>query len=186
MKTIQVMILALMLVTGIGLIACSDGAQADREGYALADDPNFLTEAEKEFIEYASEMHVGEIAMAHQAKEKSSNEDVTKHADAVIKTHSDALEELSERTRGSAELSKTASADTEGHVDFLSPLSGAQFDKEFVDLMVADHQSAVDTFNSEHKVAQSANLKSYMKAALPSLEDRLDEAGKLQKKLTSQ
>jgi putative membrane protein len=159
MKTIQVMTLTLMLVASAGLSACSDRAAADGEGYALVDDRNFLTEAEREFVEYASEMHVGEIAMAQQAKQKSSNEDVTRHADAVIKTHSDALEELANRTEGIAEPSTTASADTEGHVEHLSPLSGSQFDKEFVDLMVADHKSAVETFNAEYLAAQNTNLK---------------------------
>jgi putative membrane protein len=184
MKTIQIMTLALLLVAGTGLIACSDRAEADREGYALADDENFLTEAEKEFIEYAAEMHVGEIEMGQQAKQKSTNDDVKKYADAVIETHTDALEELSDRTEG-IELSKTASQDTQGHVEFLSPLSGNQFDKEFVELMVADHQSAFDSFNTQQPGAQSGNLKKYMKATQSDLQARLDEARELQKKLTS-
>ena len=185
MRTIQVTILALLLITGAGLSACSDRAEADREGYAMADDPNFLTEAEKDFIQYASEMHVGEIEMGQQAKQKSTNEDVKKYADSVIKTHTEALEELADRTEG-IELSKTASGDTQGHVDFLSPLSGTQFDKEFVELMVADHQSAFDTFKAPRSAAQSANLKRYMTATQSDLEARLDEGRKLQQKLTSQ
>jgi putative membrane protein len=186
MKTIQVGILALMLVASTGLIACSDRTEADREGYALADDPNFLTAAEKDFILYASEMHVGEIALAQQAKQKSSNEGVTKYADAVIKTHTDALAQLSDKTEGIAEPSKTASDDTEGHAEYLAPLSGAQFDKEFVDLMVADHKSAYETFNAESAAAQNSNLKGYMKDAASTLQDRWDEASDLQKKLASQ
>jgi putative membrane protein len=184
MKTIQVMTLALLLVAGAGLSACSDRAEADREGYAMADDPNFLTETEKEFIQYASEMHVGEIEMGQQAKQKSANEDVKKYADAVIKTHTDALEELSDKT-DEIVLSKIASPDTQGHMEFLSRLSGARFDKEFVDLMVADHQSAFDSFKSQHGGAQSGNLKEYMKSAQSDLEARLDEARDLQKKLTA-
>jgi putative membrane protein len=184
MKTIQVTTLALVLVFGAGLSACSDRAEADREGYALVDDPNFLTETEKEFIQYASEMHVGEIEMGQQAKQKSTNEDVKKYAEAVIETHTDALEELSDRTEG-IDLSKTASQDAQGHVEFLSPLSGTQFDKEFVDLMIADHQSAFDSFKALQAGAQSANLKRYMTAAQSDLEARLNEARELQKNLTS-
>lgn len=184
-RTIQVMMLALVLVAGTGLSACSGRDQTDRDGLALADDQNFLNQFEKEFIQYASEMHVGEIAMAQQAKQKSSNEDVTKHADAVIKTHSDALEELADRTKGIAEPSKNASRDTEEHMKFLSPLSGARFDKEFVDLMVADHKSAVETFDAEYISAQNANLRAFMKTTRSDLQDRLDEARELQKKIAS-
>jgi putative membrane protein len=184
MKTIHVTILALLLV--VGLSACSDRAEADRgDGYALADDQNFLTDAEKQFVLYASEMHVGEIALAEQAKQKSSNEGITKHADAVIKTHKDALEDLSDRTKGIAEPSKVASSDTKGHAEYLATLSGAQFDKEFVDLMIADHKSAVETFKAESAIAQNSDLKAYMKGAISSLQDRWDEGSELQKKVTS-
>jgi putative membrane protein len=183
MRTINVTILALMLVAGVGLSACSDRApQRDIEGYAMTDESKIFTDLEKEFVEYASEMHVGEIALAQQAKQKSSNEGVTKYADAVIKTHTDALENLSDRAEGSAELSKKASRDTESHAEFLSTLSGAQFEKEFMDLMVADHQSAIETFRAQSLAGQNANLKKYIAAAIPDLEGRLEEARKLQTK----
>jgi putative membrane protein len=182
MKTIHIMTLALLLVAGMGLSACSDRTEDNEVGYAMADDQRSLTEAEKQFVLYASEMHVGEIALAQQAKEKSTDDGVTKHADAVIKTHSDALEDLSDRLGRSAEVSKTASGDTQNHAEYLSPLSGSQFDKEFVDLMIADHQSAVETFNSEQSAVQSGDLKGYVKEAIPNLQARLDEARKLQKK----
>jgi putative membrane protein len=174
------LILALLLAAGTGLGACSDRAPAEREGLALADDQTFLTDEEREFIEYAAEMHTGEIAMAQQAKEKSSNDGVKKHADAVIKTHSEALKELGSRTRAWADLSKHASADTEGHMKYLSPFSGERFDKEFVDLMVADHKSAVETFNREYGISHNANLKKYMKTTIQDLEHRLSEARSLQ------
>jgi putative membrane protein len=184
MKTIQVLILALAIV-GLGACSRSDPAKNNPDSLALVDDQNTLTDEEKNFIDYASEMHTGEIAMAQQAKEKSTNDSVKQHADAVIKTHSDALKALSERIGRSARISKTASADTQNHMQFLAPLSGAKYDKEFVDLMVADHQSAADTFKMESEDAQNPNLQKYVKSTIAGLGDRLDEARNLQRKLAS-
>jgi putative membrane protein len=183
MKTIQVLILALVVVVGLGACSRSDRAETNPEGLAMVDDQNALTDAEKDFIEYASEMHTGEIAMAQQAKEKSTNDSVKAHADAVISTHTDALSTLSERIGRSARISKTASADTRNHMEFLSPLSGAQYDKQFVDLMVADHQSAVDTLRMEYEGTHNSNLQKYMKSTIASLAERLDDARNLQRKL---
>jgi putative membrane protein len=185
MRTLQAGILALVMVVALGACSRTDRAETNSEGYALVDEQNTLTDAEKRFIEYASEMHTGEIAMAQQAIEKSSNDNVKEHANAVIKTHSDALTSLSERIGKSGRISKLASGDTQNHVKFLSTLSGAKYDKEFVDLMVADHQSAVDTFHMEYDGTQNSNLKKYMTSTLASLDDRLDDARNLQRKIGS-
>lgn len=184
-RPIQVLTLSLALVAFTGFSACSDRVEADNDGLAMADDTPFLTDTEKHFIEYSAEMHVGEIAMAEQAKQKSSNDDVKKYADAVIKTHTDALDVLEDGTERLTKLSTEASGDTAGHMKYLSPLSGAQFDKEFVDLMVADHKSAAETFESEYNGAQNTHLKGYMKASQSELKARWDEAVELQKKLAS-
>jgi putative membrane protein len=185
MRTIPVLMLALLLVAGIGLSACSDGGQADRDGLALADDQNFLTDTEKQFIDYAAEMHIGEIAMAQDAKQKSSNEEVKNYADDVIQTHSEALDDLRGSTKGLAELSKDASGDTQGHSKYLALLSGAQYDKEFMDLMVADHKSAAETFNMEYRGAQNTNLRRYIKETQSELQARWDEARDVQTKIAS-
>ena len=147
----------------------------------MADRQNILTEDEKDFATYASEMHVGEIDMAKQAKEKSTNDDVHDYAEAVIRTHSDALKDLSDSL---GPQSKAASWDTQNHVDFLATLSGAQFDQQFISLMIADHQSANDTFRKEINTTQNRDMKNYLMEALPGLEKGLKAGQEVQSKLT--
>jgi putative membrane protein len=174
---------SLILAAGFGLGACnrSDSVEAAREP-ELLDGTNNLTAEDQEFIQYAAEMHAGEIKMAELAKQKSSREDIKNYADAVITSHKDAFEELSDKTGENRTLENTnASVDTKRHVDYLSPMSGAQFDREFIALMIADHKDAADTFKTPYLTVQNKNLNTYKKDVLPALESNLSAAQKLQK-----
>jgi putative membrane protein len=180
------LILALtILLAGFGLNACnrSDSVQAARETDSAADRRDMLTAEDKDFIEYASEMHTGEIDMAKQAKDKSNNEAVRDYADTVIRAHTDALKDLG-RVRD-ASLSRKASEDTKLHMEFLSTLPEAQFNREFIALMIADHRDARDTFREELKVTQNADLKDYLQEVEGTLNSRLDGAEQTRSKLTT-
>jgi putative membrane protein len=186
MKNRSILTLSLIVfLSAFGLSACnrSDRVEAAREPDTAADNRNVLTDDERDFVVYASEMHNGEIAMAEQAKHKSTNADVRSYADSVIKSHSDALKSL---WHNLGSTSKEASWDTRSHMDTLGGLSGTPFDQEFIVLMIADHQSASDTFREEINATQNKNLKDYLQQALPGLEKSLRNGRDMQSKLTGQ
>ena len=106
---------------------------------------------------------------------------MAKQAEAVIRAHSDALKDLFHNL---GPQSKAASWDTKNHVDFLATLSGAQFDQQFISLMIADHRSANDTFREEMNTTQNRDMKNYLKEALPGLEKGLKVGQEVQSKLT--
>lgn len=187
MKTASIFILSLaLLIVGVGTSACdrSDRVEAAREPDKLNDRAIVLTDDEKEFVKYASETHTGEMDMARLAKQKSSNEDVKNYADAVIDEHSGLLKQLSGKT-GQNLTGTTGSLDTTYHVEYLSPLSGAKFDREFIALMIADHKDAAETFNTQLNTAQNSGLKDYLKDAAKTLEESLNEAQKVQSNLNA-
>jgi putative membrane protein len=184
MQTKSILTLSLIvLLSAFGLSACNrpDRVEAAREPDTATDNRNVLTDDERDFIVYAAEMHNGEIAMAYQAKQKSNNGEVRSYADSVIKSHSDALKGIWDNL---GSTSKEASWDTKSHMTTLERLSGPQFDQEFVALMVADHQSASDTFREEVNATQNKNLKDYLQQALPGLEKNLRDGRDMQSKLT--
>lgn len=163
------------LLSCFGLSACerSTGVEAARE----PDRQNVLTADDKDFADYAAEMHTGEIEMAKQAKQKSSNDDVRDYADKVIDVHSKALDHLS---HDFGKQSNEASLDTKSHMKFLGTLSGSQFDQEFIALMVADHQSATDTFRDELNNTRNADMKDYLQDTLQGLQQGLRDGQELQ------
>jgi putative membrane protein len=65
----------------------------------------------------------------------------------------------------------------------MQSLSGAAFDQEFVNLMIKDHQKAVDTFRHVAATAQNADVRDYAKNVLPTLDKHLKDAQDLQRKL---
>jgi putative membrane protein len=183
MKILSMLIFSLILAAGFGLSACSrsDSVEAAREADAV-DRPNNLTADDEEFIKYAAEMHAGEIKLAQLAMQKSLRDDIKDYANAVVASHSDALTKLSDWTGQNRMVeNRTASLDTKRHEDYLLPLSGEQFDREFIALMIADHKDAASTFKTPFVAVQNNELKSYMKDVLPALEDNLSAAEKLKK-----
>jgi putative membrane protein len=127
-------------------------------------------------------MHSGEIALAQLAKEKSSSDDIREYADVVITTHTDALKKLSDRTGENRTRDNTnPSSDTKNHMAYLKPLSGDQFDREFVVLMIADNQDAANTLKQPFVTVQNSELRNYMNDVVPSLESNVNKAKKLQK-----
>ena len=186
MKTLFSLIFALVFLVGFGLTACqrSDNVEAARETIAGRDRSSSFTEDDKDFIDYAAEMHAGEIKLAELAKQKSSNEDIKEYADVVIASHTDALKELSDRTgQDRTPQTTTVSLDTEGHAKYLSPLSGAKFDQEFIALMIADHKSAASAFQDHVSVTQNKELTGYLNAVQPSLDNDLSKAEEVRKTL---
>jgi putative membrane protein len=173
-----------ILLFAFGLNACgrSDSVEASREADSI-DNRNNLNPEDREFVLYASEMHLGEIEMAKQARQKSANKDILKLADSVIEKHVEAANRLSDKMeRQQGAVSSNASHDTKNHMEFLATLAGGEYEKQFVELMIADHQDAGKTFRMHLSGVQNENLKNYLEDVAPVLEDLQREAQELQTK----
>jgi uncharacterized protein (DUF305 family) len=181
MKRVCIFMLFLLLASGFGLSACSNSDNVVAGPEPNSDERRMnLTADDRTFIEYLAGMHAGEIQMAELAKQKSSREDIKDYADQVISSHKDAQENLSDET-GESVKSAQASDDTKSHVAYLSSLQGAQFDSEFIALMIADHKDAAGTFRNPFLPVQNSELRGYLNDNVSSLEDNLRAAEKLQK-----
>ena len=60
--------------------------------------------------------------------------------------------------------------------DRLSKLSGAEFDRTYVDEMVKDHRKDVKEFQREADKAKDPDVKSWASKTLPTLQDHLTNA----------
>ncbi len=58
----------------------------------------------------------------------------------------------------------------------LSKLSGAAFDREYMDNMVKDHQKAVKEFQKEADKAKDADVRNFAAKTLPTLQEHLQMA----------
>jgi putative membrane protein len=67
----------------------------------------------------------------------------------------------------------------------LEGLKGAEFDKAYADQMLKDHEDAVTLFVNEASSGSNADLKSFAKKTLPTLQEHLKMAKTLPGNTTS-
>jgi putative membrane protein len=118
------------------------------------------------------------------AEEKSQNKGVKDYGKMLVKDHNDALQKLVDlMNKNGMPQPKGLPEERNEAVKNLQGLSGPAFDREFVKLMVEDHQKAIDKFRHEAATAQNADVRDYADKVLPTLEKHLKDAQDLQGKL---
>lgn len=108
------------------------------------------------FLSKAIEMNQAEIDLGRMAQSKAQDPKVKQYADMMVQDHTQALEKL-RNAAGGSEAPVQLSKQHQQTSDKLSQLSGAQFDKAYMDAMVRDHRLAVQTFQSEAGTGTSGN-----------------------------
>lgn len=177
----------LLSLLSVGCQRSNEGVQAAREDKSKSDRTTTLTNAEKQFIKDAVGDGIKERSMGRVVVAKTTNADVKDYAKMVVKDHSQALNDLVDLMK-EAGMSQPGGLPEVKHEaqDRLSGLSGAAFDREYIDLMVKDHQKLISKYQQEETTAQNEALRNYVKQVLPMLQKHLKKAEELQAKLNSQ
>jgi putative membrane protein len=135
----------------------------------------------EEFLKNASQDNRAEIALGQLAATKAANAGVKSYARMLVTDHTKANQEVSSIARTkSVTLPTDLSAEQKSTKDQLTDLSGANFDRQFVDAMVKDHQKAVAAFEQQ-TTSSDAQVKAFAAKTLPTLRHHLEEAQRLQK-----
>jgi putative membrane protein len=170
--------LVLALALAVGACNRNDGVEAARE------DRMAISPAEQDFAGKAMKSNMAEIELARLAMQRTQNNDVRDYADMLANDHSNALEELTNLMKD-RNIPQTTELDPEARqeMDRLTALSGPDFDREFVNLMVANHQKAVTMFREQTATARNPEIRKFAGDTLPTLESHLLRAYELQSKL---
>jgi len=136
---------------------------------------------EGSFILDAAKGGLAEIKMGKLAAEKAADPKVKEFGNKMVEDHQKANDEL----RQVANDSKVKWPDdlTDEQVatfNKLSQLSGPEFDREYVQAMVEDHQKDVNEFRQEEERVQDPELKAFVSRTLPILQHHLQMAQDLQ------
>jgi len=176
-----ILCLSLMLVWS--LAGCNRG-----HGVEAADEnrTETLLQSEQDFMTKAWQANTAELDMARIAHEKSGNTDVRDFANMIETDHKSALEDLTDLMKDNdLPEPKTIVAATQQDINRMERLTGPEFDREFVNMMVTEHQNTVEMFRDQQSTAQNGDLRNYVDSVLPVLEMHLDKARQLQSKLFS-
>jgi putative membrane protein len=136
------------------------------------------------FIMKAAQGGLAEVELGRLASEKAQNAEVKKFAQKMIEDHSNANAELkSVATKKNVTLPTEVSADHKATMEKLKALSGAEFDKAYVQAMVDDHKKTVDLFETESTGGTDADVKAFALKTLPNLKMHLEMIQGIQAKM---
>jgi putative membrane protein len=125
---------------------------------------------------------LSEIQLGELAQQKGSSSDVKQFGQRLMTDHSKANDELKPIAAAqNFTLPTTVDAKHKATYDRLEQLSGASFDRAFMQDMLAAHHKAVDNFKNQAKNGKDAEIKAWASKTLPTLEGHLSQAQNVNK-----
>lgn len=135
----------------------------------------------QEFVVESAQRGMFEVELANLAKEKATNAEVKKFASTLATDHAKINDEL--KSLASQKSITVPSALDNDRMDKLNKLkekSGAEFDKDYMNLVIDIHQNDIDEFEDEtDDKDDDAAIKSFASKHLPHLKSHLDEAKRI-------
>jgi putative membrane protein len=128
-----------------------------------------------------------DIENGQLAKKKASNEDVHAYAHRMIGEHTDVNKQATDLaaklklTPEDNPISKSLKEDGKKNLDKLKNLSGAQFDKAYIDAEIKLHQQVIDVADTKLVPSvKNEELKALLVKVRPALVSHLEHAQKIQ------
>lgn len=166
--------------TGTGTTDNTGATGSARTGTGTASSVN------REFITDAASGGMMEVELGTMAVQNASSQEVKDFGRRMVDDHSKVNDELkSIAAKENIPVPGTLKEDKREDVDKLSKLSGKDFDKEYMDLMVKDHKEDIKNFEDMAQNAQSPELKAFAQKQLPILRQHLKMAQDIQDRLGS-
>jgi putative membrane protein len=129
---------------------------------------------------------MAEVELGKLAAEKASSDDVKKFGQRMADDHGKAGDELKSLAQSkNVTLPTTLDPKDQALKDKLSKLSGAQFDRAYMQAMVSDHKKDVNEFKVESQSGKDPDVKAWASKTLPTLEDHLKHATETNRVVTT-
>lgn len=141
-----------------------------------------ISPQDQEFVNQAGVINKAEIELGKMAQSQASNSEVKAFAKKMVEDHGKAgkeLEQLVRQEKGT--MPKDLDQTHKDLKDKLSKLSGAEFDKQYMEAMVKGHQQAVSLFESESK--SETAIGKWAGQTVATLHQHHDEASRVAKEV---
>ena len=157
--------------------SAAQGASAPATGMKAGAGGVSVPAADKAFAMKAAVGGMAEVELGKLAQQKGASDQVKQFGSRMVDDHSKANDELKQvaSSKGIA-LPSELDAKHKAKLTKMQKLSGAQFDRAYMDDMVADHKQDVADFKKESTSGKDSDLKSFAGKTLPTLEDHLKMA----------
>lgn len=186
----KISLLILLAVSTLSFQAC-DNKKKESDSMENAEEANENKEETgmgqgedtSDFAMKAANGGMMEVELGRMAQEKGTSQDVKEFGAMMVADHSKANEELKTlATAKNITLPATLGEDMQEDVNELAKLSGKEFDKKYVSMMVDDHKEDIDAFK---KAADGNNIdpdiKAFAAKTLPTLQQHMDRINAIDK-----
>jgi putative membrane protein len=192
MRISKLLTLGALLAGLAALFACDRRDDGNRTSRTRSGEPRSTdyrtpdgrsTAADTSWLAQAAEANLAEIETGRLAESKASNADVKQFGQHMAEDHQKANAQLGDlaKKKGMTLPTRPDDLHTKAAAD-LADLSGADFDRKYMDMMVTDHEKAVSLFES-HTDASDADVKAFAEKTLPTLKHHLQMAKDVRGKL---
>ena len=177
-------------VFAVAAAACGDASNRDQSttgatGTSGAAESS-LSMGERNFVEDQLKDGSREVQLGKLAEERASSAEVKEFAATMVQDHTMAGNKLKDIARTvNVELEQDENAARDDH-ERLSKLSGNEFDREYIDLMVKDHQDALDALQDQAENGDHPGVKQWASETLPRIKHHLETAQQLQNQLKTE
>lgn len=143
-----------------------------------------VSSADDKFMNEAAQGGMFEVKMGELASNKAANAEVKAFGKQMVEDHGKANADLKElAAKKGVELPKEMSGGQQADYEKLSKLSGAEFDKEYVAIMVKDHDKDKDAFQEQTEDAEDAGLKAFAAKYAPVIKSHYEKITAIRDKM---
>jgi len=146
--------------------------------------PSTVSEEDSKFAVEVASGGMMEVQLGELAQQKASNQRVKDFGAMMVRDHSKLNDEL--KSLAAMKNITLPPAPGEDHMDDIKKLSeksGKEFDKDYIKLMIDDHEKDIDKFEKCSKDAKDPDLRAFAEKTLPILRKHLDDAKKIKDEL---
>ena len=142
-----------------------------------AQEANRLKNADETFVMKAAQGGSAEVELGNLAMQRGANQKVKDFGQQMVTDHTKAGDELKAiASKNGISLPAGIDAKSQSTNQRLSSLSGAAFDRAYMEDMVKDHKEDVAEFQKEAHGGSDPDLKAFARETLPTLQHHLQMA----------
>lgn len=136
-----------------------------------------ISQSGQQFIQEATLSGMAEVELSRAAMEKTKDQKIRQLAQRIIEDHTTMGNELKTlATQMGATVPTEMPESVKQRKEELQKLSGKKLDEKYVDMMVDDHEKAVDLFREQSENDEDPKLQTFASTNLPTLQEHLDHA----------
>jgi putative membrane protein len=155
----------------------TQGARSTSNVGQTAPDTNVGRSADDTFAMHAASGGMAEVKLGQLAQKNASSEAVKSFGKRMVDDHSKANDQLKAvAASNNITLPTTMNTSDRATYNRLAKLTGAEFDKAYMNDMVMDHEKDISEFKREANAGKKEEIKSFAAQTLPTLESHLKEA----------